>query len=318
MSGTKKSAPARVPRAKAAASLAAAATPLVAPGVPPVVFLDANILIPEYLRSIFLELSEAGILQANWSEGVLTETRCNLIDPENPRRAAVTDEAFFNRRNLFVMDARGRSDTDELGLLTFSGYRQTPMPFGEHIRDVWQAAPVGLHQVTFPPDHGRPYFFDYDDERRRIESAKIASWRRLQEQAWAIGIQDYLAAAMAYYDSDHAAAEEGILLAIVETMYDNPAWHRGFETLRDKHFYGYHCVLPVLLSIQHARSVGYSKQLSAYQVIEAGLRSSGNHIHKHAFAILYLWAYKAYQPAVNEKQQRWLRDYAHTDQELSR
>ena len=51
--------------------------------------------------------------------------------------------------------------------------------------------------------------------------------------------------------------------------------------------------------------------MSAYQVIEAGLRSSGNHIHKHAFAILYLWAYKAYQPAVNEKQQRWLRDYAH-------
>ena len=229
----------------------------------------------------------------------------------DPRRAAVTDEAFFNRRNLFVMDARGRSDTDELGQLTFSGYRQTPTLFGEHIRDVWQAAPVGLHQVTFPPGHGRPYFFDYEDERRRIESAKIESWRRVHEEAWARGIRDYLAAAMAYYDSDHAAAEEGALLAIVEAMYDNPVWHRGFETLRDKHFYGYHCVLPVLLSIQHARSVGYSKQLSAYQVIEAGLRSSGNHIHKHAFAILYLWAYKAYQPAVNEKQQRWLRDYAH-------
>ena len=56
--------------------------PLVAPGVPPVVFLDANILIPEYLRSTFLELSEAGLLQANWSEGVLVETRRNLIDPE--------------------------------------------------------------------------------------------------------------------------------------------------------------------------------------------------------------------------------------------
>lgn len=82
MSGTKKSAPAKVPKARTAARSAAAATPLVAPGVPPVVFLDANILIPEYLRSIFLELSEAGLLQANWSEGVLTETRRNLIDPE--------------------------------------------------------------------------------------------------------------------------------------------------------------------------------------------------------------------------------------------
>lgn len=82
MTGTKKSAPAKRPKARTAASAAAAATPLVTPGVRPVVFLDANILIPEYLRSIFLELSEAGLLQANWSEGVLVETRRNLIDPE--------------------------------------------------------------------------------------------------------------------------------------------------------------------------------------------------------------------------------------------
>lgn len=82
MTGTKKSAPAKRPKARTAASAAAAATPLVMPGVRPVVFLDANILIPEYLRSIFLELSEAGLLQANWSEGVLVETRRNLIDPE--------------------------------------------------------------------------------------------------------------------------------------------------------------------------------------------------------------------------------------------
>ena len=82
MSGTKKSAPAKVPKARTAASSAAACTPLVVPGVRPVVFLDANILIPEYLRSIFLELSEAGLLQANWSEGVLVETRRNLINPD--------------------------------------------------------------------------------------------------------------------------------------------------------------------------------------------------------------------------------------------
>lgn len=82
MTGTKKPAPAKRPKARTAASAAAAATPLVMPGVRPVVFLDANILIPEYLRSIFLELSEAGLLQANWSEGVLVETRRNLIDPD--------------------------------------------------------------------------------------------------------------------------------------------------------------------------------------------------------------------------------------------
>lgn len=66
--GTKKPAPAKVAKAGTGARSAAAAPPLVTRGVPPVVFLDANILIPEYLRSIFLELSEAGFLQANWSE----------------------------------------------------------------------------------------------------------------------------------------------------------------------------------------------------------------------------------------------------------
>lgn len=86
MSGAKKSAPAKVAKARTAANSAGATTPLMTPGVPPVVFLDANILIPEYLRSIFLELGEAGFLQANWSEGVLTETRRNLIDPDGPFR----------------------------------------------------------------------------------------------------------------------------------------------------------------------------------------------------------------------------------------
>lgn len=82
MSGTKKSATARVAKAATGARSPAAAAPLVTRGVPPVVFLDANIPIPEYLRSIFLELSETGLLQANWSAGVLVETRRNLIDPE--------------------------------------------------------------------------------------------------------------------------------------------------------------------------------------------------------------------------------------------
>ena len=74
-----------------------------APGVPSVVFLDANILIPEYLRSIFLELSEAGFLQANWSEGVLTETRRNLIDPDGRFRldAVRTDRMLKLMRNQF-------------------------------------------------------------------------------------------------------------------------------------------------------------------------------------------------------------------------
>ncbi|ALV05573.1 PIN domain-containing protein [Roseateles depolymerans] len=48
----------------------------------PSVFLDANILIPEYLRSVFLDLAYAGLLEPHWSKGVLAETRRNLVDPQ--------------------------------------------------------------------------------------------------------------------------------------------------------------------------------------------------------------------------------------------
>lgn len=47
----------------AAAKLQRAA--LVAPGQVPLMYLDANVLIPEYLRSVFLDLSHAGLIQTH-------------------------------------------------------------------------------------------------------------------------------------------------------------------------------------------------------------------------------------------------------------
>ena len=46
------------------------------------IFLDANVLIPEYLRTVFLDMAEAGLFQPYWSPSVLEETRRNLIDPD--------------------------------------------------------------------------------------------------------------------------------------------------------------------------------------------------------------------------------------------
>ena len=65
----------------------------------------------------------------------------------------------------------------------------------------------------------------------------------------------------------------------------------------------------MLLSIQIGKSVSYSPQLSVFQVIEAGLRTASR-VGLHAYAILYLWAYKTYRPAMPEKQRKWLIDYA--------
>lgn len=226
-------------------------------------------------------------------------------------RAAVTDEAFFNRRNLFVLDGRARQDTVERTALTFSGYHQTPSLDGDfRWQDVWQVTPIGLREMQFPTDTWRPFFFDYERQRRQIEHARIEARRAEQRQHWESSVAAYRDAALRYFESDHAEGERLALLAIVEEMEANPAWHRGFESLHDARFFGYHGVLSVLMSIQLGRPISYSTQLSVFRVIEAGLRTSSS-VGQHAFAILHLWAYKAYRPAVSEKNRRWLAEYAH-------
>ena len=59
-------------------SKAPPAAPLVQPGKTPVVFLDANVLLPEYIRAVFLDLADAGLIEVNWSADVLLEVRRNL------------------------------------------------------------------------------------------------------------------------------------------------------------------------------------------------------------------------------------------------
>ncbi len=55
-------------------------------------------------------------------------------------RAAVTDEAFFNRRNLFVLDVDAREQSTERAVLTFNGYLQRPQVIADQVHDVWEAA----------------------------------------------------------------------------------------------------------------------------------------------------------------------------------
>lgn len=228
-----------------------------------------------------------------------------------PNRAVVTDEAFFNRRNLFVSDAEAMQQTAERERLTFSGVRQVPTLIDEQILDVWTSEYVELSDVIFPNDTLRPYFFDYDSALEKARSAQIESWREQQKQAWYQTIQAYLDAAVQYYDSDYAEDLKAPLLVVVDQLSKSPFWHRGFECLTDEGLYGYHAVLPVLLSIRMNRSVGYSKKLSVFQVMEAGLRTGRHGVGQHAFAILYLWAYKRYTPTMTVRHRQWLKHYAH-------
>ena len=226
-------------------------------------------------------------------------------------RAAVTDEAFFNKRNLFVIDAEARKQTSDRSALMFSGYHQMPTLDDKwQWRDIWQSTPISMADLKLPPDTWRPYFFDYDARRQQIEHERVEASRAEQARQWTAGVAAYRTAALRYFEKDHGDEGHRALMAVVDELEEHTAWHAGFEGLRESRFCGYHGVLSVLLSIQVGRPVSYSPQLSVFQVIEAGLRTASR-VGLHAYAILYLWAYKTYRPATPEKQRKWLIDYAY-------
>ena len=226
-------------------------------------------------------------------------------------RAAVIDEAFFNRRNLFVLDKNALAQTVERRVLTFTGHHQIPRLHGRTVRDEWVNKPITLGDANFPSDTMRPYFFDYDSELERLQAERFEALRAQQNAAWALGIQEYLAAAIGYCESDYSKEMKAPLLAVVEKLQANQNWRSGYETLRDDKFFGYHSVLPALLSIRFDRPIGY-KVKSVFQVIESGLRNGFRDVGQHAFAIPYLWAYRKYDPTMSDKNRLWLREYAHT------
>lgn len=226
-------------------------------------------------------------------------------------RATVKDEAFFNRRNLFVLDADAMQQTLARNKLTFSGYRHSPCLIDDQFYDVWESDFIALEEVNFPRDTFRPYFFDYEAAKHVLEARQIEELHQAKELARKRHIEEFMSLALRYYESDHADNEKAKLLAKVDALQETELWDKGFYSLRDYGFYGWHGVLAVLLSIKFNRPVSYNHKLSVFQVIEAGLRSSHRDVGSHAYAILYLWAYKIYKPHMSRKNQSWLSAYAH-------
>lgn len=77
--------------------------PVVVAGVVPILFLDTNVLIPQYLRLVFLELAEARLIQVHWTEDILIEMRRNLIEPDGHYRLkpGTVDRMLAQMRKFF-------------------------------------------------------------------------------------------------------------------------------------------------------------------------------------------------------------------------
>lgn len=228
----------------------------------------------------------------------------------DPTRAVITDEAFFNRRNLFVLDDCAMSESILRESLTFSGYRQTPQLIDEKVCDVWSAEFIQMQDVIFPSETYRPYFFDYDSALRSVENNLAKAAQEKKQALLSRNIQSYIEAALHYYEQDYANDAKVVLLAAADVLSKNELCSHDAASLKDEEFYGWHSVLAVLLSIKLDRPIGYNSNLSVFQVIEAGLRTGYRNVGKHAFAILYLSAYTSFSPTVTSKNRHWLQDYS--------
>lgn len=263
-----------------------------------------------------------------------------VFNKVNLERAVVLDEAFHNHRNLFVIDDAAVAETERRGRLTFCGRFQNPMIREGKIEDVWKHRWLTLDDVRFPMPEYRPFFFDYEatkreliavaaeverkaaqdfqereaaqaEARREAELARVseAKARRLEEAAaFEAGVKRYQSAALRYFDQDYAEREKSRMLDAAEALSQHTLWESVYEALCDERFYGWHRVLPVLLSIKHNRAVGYKYTgvNQTFQVLEAGLRQTTNDGTQFGLAIVCIWAYEAYKPALSAKHRQWV------------
>jgi hypothetical protein len=71
-----------------------ASAPVVRAGHMPLLFLDANVLLPTYLRAVFLDLADAALVRVHWSRQVLAEVRRNLSKPRFGLSHAAIERLF--------------------------------------------------------------------------------------------------------------------------------------------------------------------------------------------------------------------------------
>jgi predicted nucleic acid-binding protein len=84
-----------------AAARAAKPGLLVTAGQVPLLYLDANVLLPAYLRAVILDLADAELVRVHWGEQVLAEVRRNLLKPKFGMTPSAVDKLLRDMRNAF-------------------------------------------------------------------------------------------------------------------------------------------------------------------------------------------------------------------------
>lgn len=130
---------------------------------------------------------------------------------------------------------------------------------------------------------------EYEDEVGRYLASDLAEL-----------VQEAKKRAVAWYDSDYAEELKAPLQLVMDHIES-----RGCYGASSSEFFGFHAILPRLLSIALGRPVGY-RYKTVYEVINA-LASAQD--ENQCWSTLYLAAIKTYRPELSEKHARWVENW---------
>lgn len=222
-----------------------------------------------------------------------------------PHREVVRDEMFYNRRNIFVLDADAEAETIKQGRLIFKCYFQTPLLIGDVISERWGSRFINLEELSYPEPASRPYYRDFNESRfrllRLILIRNIMRWGRAKN----LGDKDKIREAFADVGSSWRALEAA-------TGMNRPPFFSEYLLLSDH--------LPRLLSIKYGRAIGYRYKTvwpnhykGVWQVLNAALNMASP--SSRPFNILYLMAVRKYNPRLDPEHAHRIKDHG---QEIKR
>lgn len=210
-----------------------------------------------------------------------------------PHREVVRDEAFYNRRNVFVLDEDAEAQTVRRGRFTLKCYYQTPIMTGGTLSEKWHWRYVHLDRLNFPQPAYRPYFRDFDEARFRLLRLRlirsIMHWSRLFKR------KDEKETARAFEEAREAW----------RTLEDHAAVVQP-ESLSEDIFLSEH--LPRLLSIKYGRPIGY-RYKTVWEVLNVALSMSSP--SPRPYNILYLMAVKEYRPGLADHHTKRIEEHRH-------
>lgn len=216
-----------------------------------------------------------------------------------PHREVVRDEMFYNRRNIFVLDADAEAETVKRGRLTFKCYYQTPTLIGDIISERWGSRFIHLDELTYPEPASRPYYRDFDEARFRLLRLRLI--RNIMRWGRAIKLEDQDQIREAFADSVASwrtlEAASGIR---------RPQFFSEHELLTDQ--------LPRLLSIKYGRAIGYRYKTvwpnhyrGVWQVLNAALSMKSP--SSRPFNILYLMAVRQFNPRLDPEHDQRIKNH---------